>query len=76
MKTSEDKVQLDRTENSADGFEPVSADSETDKRSLDIGESEQFAPGGYYNQQGKHAPRRIDLDDELVPRRRQSPSCR
>ena len=34
-----------------------------DKRSLDIGESGQFAPGGYYNQQGATAPDRSTLDD-------------
>ena len=34
-----------------------------DKRSLDIGESGQFAPGGYYNQQGVNAPDRSTLDD-------------
>lgn len=33
-----------------------------DQRSLDIGESGQFAPGGYYNQQGVNAPR-TTLDD-------------
>jgi hypothetical protein len=30
----------------------------TEERSLDIGESGQFAPGGYYNQQGVNAPNR------------------
>jgi hypothetical protein len=34
-----------------------------DKRSLDIGESGQFAPGGYYNQHGATAPDRSTLDD-------------
>jgi hypothetical protein len=38
-----------------------------EERSLDIGESGQFAPGGYYNQQGVNAPRRIDLDDDVTP---------
>jgi hypothetical protein len=37
-----------------------------EKRSLDIGESGQFAPGGYYNQQRATAPGRSRLD-ELVP---------
>ena len=42
-----------------------------EERSLDIGESGQFAPGGYYNQQGVNAPRRIDLnDDDVVPPQR------
>lgn len=36
-----------------------------DERSLDIGESGQFAPGGYYNQQGVAEADRIDLDEGL-----------
>jgi len=39
----------------------------TEERSLDIGESGQFAPGGYYNQQGVNAPNRRVLDDDIVP---------
>ena len=39
-----------------------------DQRSLDIGGSGQFAPGGYYNQQGVTKPDRIDLDEEMAPR--------
>ncbi|HEX7296145.1 MAG TPA: hypothetical protein VF251_10360 [Pyrinomonadaceae bacterium] len=39
----------------------------TEERSLDIGESGQFAPGGYYNQQGVNAPDRHTLDDDVVP---------
>jgi hypothetical protein len=44
----------------------------TEQRSLDIGESGQFAPGGYYNQQGTIAPDRHTLDDDdvLPPGRR------
>jgi len=34
-----------------------------DQRSLDIGESGQFAPGGYYNQHGVAEADRLDLDD-------------
>jgi hypothetical protein len=43
----------------------------TDERSLDIGESGQFAPGGYYNQQGINQPKRTldDIDDILPPGR-------
>lgn len=41
-----------------------------DQRSLDIGESGQFAPGGYYNQLGVTAPRRIDLDEYTATRER------
>jgi hypothetical protein len=36
-----------------------------DERSLDIGESGQFAPGGYYNQQGVNQGDRIDLDEQF-----------
>jgi hypothetical protein len=36
-----------------------------DRRSLDIGESGQHAPGGYYNQQGATKPERIDLDEQF-----------
>ena len=39
----------------------------TEERSLDIGESGQFAPGGYYNQQGVNAPDRSVLEDDVVP---------
>lgn len=39
----------------------------TEERSLDIGESGQFAPGGYYNQQGVNAPDRRNLDEDIVP---------
>jgi hypothetical protein len=34
-----------------------------DERVADFGESGQFAPGGYYNQQNVLAPDRIDLDE-------------
>jgi hypothetical protein len=34
-----------------------------DGRSLDIGESGQFAPGGYYNQHGEAESDRLDLDE-------------
>lgn len=34
-----------------------------DSRSLDIGESGQFAPGGYYNQHGVEKADRLNLDD-------------
>ena len=54
------------------GWEPKTANTgedarKTEERSLDIGESGQFAPGGYYNQQGVNAPDRRSLDDDIVP---------
>lgn len=36
-----------------------------EERSLNIGESGQFAPGGRYNELGVNAPRRIDLDEQV-----------
>jgi hypothetical protein len=40
----------------------------TEERSLDIGESGQFAPGGYYNQRGVNESDRRSLnDDDVVP---------
>jgi hypothetical protein len=39
-----------------------------DQRSLDIGESGQFAPGGYYNQQGVSKSDRLDLDEYTATR--------
>ena len=41
----------------------------SEERSLDIGESGQFAPGGYYNQQSIDEPERT-LDDIVPPGRR------
>ena len=40
----------------------------TDELSLDLGESGQFAPGGYYNQRNINQPdRRTLLDDTTEP---------
>lgn len=39
-----------------------------DDRSLDIGESGQFAPGGYYNQHGINEAERLDLDEYTATR--------
>lgn len=38
--------------------------TENNQRSLDIGAQGQFAPGGYYNQQGATETDRIDLDEQ------------
>lgn len=48
----------DTTPNAAEDNNPAN-----DQRSLDIGESGQFAPGGYYNQHGVAESDRLDLDD-------------
>jgi hypothetical protein len=58
------------------GWEPAAPDANSavreEKRSLDIGGSGQFAPGGYFNQRGATRPDRIDLDDYVVPPQRES----
>jgi hypothetical protein len=36
-----------------------------DRRSLDVGESGQFTPGGLYNELGATKPRHIDLDEQV-----------
>jgi hypothetical protein len=52
-------------------FEKADDSLRREERSLDIGESGQFAPGGYYNQQGVNEPRRtLDDDDIILPARR------
>ena len=56
-----------RPENKEEGWEPSTPDPlRREDRSLDIGESGQFAPGGYYNQQAVTGRGRSHLDD-LVP---------
>jgi hypothetical protein len=61
-------------EEKGEGWQPTNSEDELtdEERSLDIGESGQFAPGGYYNQERINAPRRIDLDDYIVPPARES----
>ena len=46
--------------NAAEDLSPAN-----EERSLDIGESGQFAPGGRYNELGVTAPRRLDLDEQV-----------
>lgn len=50
------------TPNAAEVVNPAN-----DQRSLDIGESGQFAPGGYYNQHGVTESERLDLDEATTP---------
>lgn len=60
-------------ENDADsGLAPGTAPNATEElhpsheeRSLNVGESGQFAPGGRYNELGATAPRRIDLNEQV-----------
>jgi hypothetical protein len=51
----------DATPNAAEEVNPAN-----DQRSLDIGESGQFAPGGYYNQHGVAESDRLDLDEQTA----------
>ena len=65
-------MKSDKNDEHADkGLNPDAPSGEealtTEERSLDIGESGQFAPGGDYNQQGVNAPDRSVLDDDIVP---------
>lgn len=53
----------DTTPNAAEENNPAN-----DRRSLDIGESGQFAPGGYYNQHGVVESERLDLDEFTATR--------
>ena len=63
----EEKFAKPRAENEDEGWEPSTPDPlRREDRSLDIGESGQFAPGGYYNQQAVTGRGRSHLDD-LVP---------
>ena len=58
--TSDPDLVPDTTPDAAEELNPAH-----DRRSLDIGESGQFAPGGYYNQQGVDESNRIDLDEQF-----------
>jgi hypothetical protein len=61
-------TQNDRDRIQDKSWEPSAPSAEeelkTEARSLDIGESGQFAPGGYYNQQGVNQPDRSALDPD------------
>jgi hypothetical protein len=62
-----------RSGRKAEGWDPDAPTGEEaladEERSLDIGESGQFAPGGYYNQQTVDEPSRRPLGaaDDIVP---------
>jgi hypothetical protein len=57
------ELKPDATPNATEEVNPAN-----DQRSLDIGESGQFAPGGYYNQHGVTESERLDLDDYTATR--------
>jgi hypothetical protein len=60
----------DNDENKTPSGKATTSDATSDitnegQRSLDIGESGQHAPGGYYNQQDATKTDRIDLDEQV-----------
>jgi hypothetical protein len=61
--TSDPDTKPDTLPDAAEALNPAN-----DQRSLDIGESGQFAPGGYYNQHGAATSDRIDLDEYTATR--------
>ncbi len=58
--TADPDLRPDSTPDATEKLNPAN-----DERTLDIGESGQFAPGGYYNQQGLNQSDRIDLDEQF-----------
>ena len=61
--SADEGLKSDSTPNAVEEVNPAN-----DKRSLDIGESGQFAPGGYYNQHGVTESERLDLDEYTATR--------
>jgi len=59
-KNQDPELKPDATPNPIEEINPAN-----DERSLDIGESGQFAPGGRYNELGATRPRRLDLDEQV-----------
>jgi hypothetical protein len=57
------ELKPDATPNATEELNPAN-----DLRSLDLGESGQFAPGGYYNQHGVREAERLDLDEYTATR--------
>lgn len=62
-KNADPELKPDATPNAAEELNPAN-----DLRTLDIGESGQFAPGGYYNQHGIVESERLDLDEYTATR--------
>ena len=59
-KNADPELKPDATPNAVEDVNPAN-----DQRSLEVGESGQFAPGGRYNELGATKPRRIDLDEQV-----------
>jgi hypothetical protein len=68
MMANDQNSASDRERIEEKNWEPSAPSAEealkTEERSLDIGESGQHAPGGYYNQRGVTAPDRSALDPD------------
>jgi hypothetical protein len=62
-RSADPDLKPDSTPNAVEENNPAN-----DQRSLDIGESGQFAPGGYYNQHGVAESERLDLDEYTATR--------
>jgi hypothetical protein len=62
-----DNDQLKTPSGAAETSEATTDTTNEGQRSLDIGESGQHAPGGYYNQQDATKTERIDLDEQFSP---------
>jgi hypothetical protein len=62
-KNAQPDLKPDATPNATEELNPAN-----DQRTLDIGESGQFAPGGYYNQHGVVESERLDLDEYTATR--------
>lgn len=60
-----DNDQLKTPSGKAETSDATSDTTNEGQRSLDVGESGQHAPGGYYNQQDATKPERIDLDEQF-----------
>ena len=59
-KNADPELKPDAAPNQVEELNPAN-----DLRSLDVGESGQFAPGGRYNELGAKKPRHIDLDGQV-----------
>jgi hypothetical protein len=66
MPSNKSEIEAESRKESWNPTAPTGEPVTIEERSLDIGESGQFAPGGYYNQQAVNEPKRVDLDDDDV----------
>jgi hypothetical protein len=66
MNQDKDRIR-DKNDSKLDGWKSLTETGRREGRSIDNGESGQFAPGGYYNQHRVNEPRRTLIDDDIVP---------